>query len=249
MTFRRCIKNARFMKTIVLSNRFSFFSDRFLCTIAVATSIIFFSLGCATQKGKIVDPNSVDRIGSHRAGSEIFDPAAKAAVAGLLDQAERTPVMLEDSGKTVAQIAEEYGVRKICFVGVENAGGEEMGDLREDLSESIRTMITQSDQFDVVDSRLVSAGLRETGLRVDDLLLPDKRDKFAATLGKLDSPFDYLLFAKVTTATTRDNADSQVKYGLTLDLVNVHTGASMRETVELKKHYNRSARAKIKDLF
>ena len=212
--------------------------------------VLFLTLGlfgCATQKGKIVDPNSSDRVGSHRAGSEIYDPAAQAAVAGLLEQAATKPIMPEDVGKTVAQIAEDRGVRKICFVGVENAGGEEMGDLREDLTETIRTMITQSDQFDVIDSRVVAAGLRETGLRVDDLLLPDKREHFANALGELNAPFDYILFAKVTTSTTRDNDDSQVKYNLTLDLVNVHTSASIRETVGLKKHYNRSLRAKIKD--
>ncbi len=237
------------MKTFVLISGLSNSAIGIFFAIAFTVSALLTSSGCATQKGKIVDPNSADRIGSHRAGSEIYDPAAQAAVNGLLEQAARTPVVLEDSGKTVAQIAEDYGVRRICFVGVENAGGEEMGDLRENLSESIRTMITQSEQFDVVDSRLVSAGLRDTGLRVDDLLLPDKRSKFAAALGELDAPFDYLLFAKVTTATTRDNVDSQVKYSLTLDLVNVHTGASLRETVELKKHYNRSALAKIKDVF
>lgn len=216
--------------------------------VLIAFLLLLAVSGCATQKGRVVDPNSADRVGSHRAGSEIYDPAAQAAVTGLLDQAARTPITSEDSGKTVAQISEEHGVRRICFAGVENAGGEEMGDLREDLSETIRTMIAQSDQFDVVDSRLVTAGLRETGLRFDDLLLPDKRERFAAALGELDSPFDYVLFAKVTTATTRDNADSQVKYSLSLDLVNVHTGSSINETVGLKKHYNRSVKAKIKGM-
>ena len=210
-------------------------------------SALFF--GCATQKGKIVDPDTKNLVGSHKAGSEIYDPAAQAAVSGLLEQAARTPISLEDSGKTVAQLSEEYGVRRICFVGVENAGGEEMGDLREDLSETIRTMISQSSEFEVIDSRIVSAGLKETGLRADDLLLPDKRGRFAAALGEMDSPFDYILFAKVTTATTKDNADSQVKYSLTLELGNVHSGASIRETVGLKKHYNRSALAKIKAAF
>lgn len=241
--------NARVMRTFTIISGVRESTIGVCCAIVVVAFVLSATSGCATQKGKIVDPNSANRIGSHRAGSEIYDPAAQAAVSGLLEQAARTPVVLEDSGKTVAQISDDFGVRRICFVGVENAGGEEMGDLRENLSESIRTMITQSDQFDIVDSRLVSAGLRDTGLRVDDLLLPDKRSRFAAALGEMDSPFDYLLFAKVTTATTRDNADSQVKYSLTLDLVNVHSGASMRETVELKKHYNRSVKAKVRDMF
>ncbi len=217
--------------------------------IAIVLAFIVVFAGCASQKGKVVDPSTKDRVGSHRAGSEIYDPAAEAAVAGLLEQAVRKPIMPEDSGMTVAQIDDLRGIRKICFAGVENAGGEEMGDIRANLEETIRTMISQTEQFEVVDSRLVAAGLRESGLRLEDLLLPDKREKFANALGEFDTPFDYILFAKVTTATTRDNDDSQVKYSFTLDLVNVHTGASMSETVELKKHYNRSVKAKIKGLF
>lgn len=221
----------------------------FIKFIAIVLAFVFAFTGCASQKGKVVDPNTKDRVGSHRAGSEIYDPAVEAAVAGLLDQAMRKPILLEESGKTVAQIDEAHGVRKICFAGVENAGGEEMGDIRASLEETIKTMISCSEQFDVVDSRLVAAGLREAGLRLDDLLLPNKREKFAATLGEFETPFDYILFAKVTTATTQDNNDSQVKYSFTLDLVNIHTGASMSETVELKKHYNSSVKAKLKGLF
>jgi hypothetical protein len=210
---------------------------------------LFFCGGCATQKGKMVDEDAPTRVGSHRAGAEIYDPAAEAAVEGLLEQAARNPVSSADVGKTVAQITEERGVRKICFLGVENAGGEEMGDIREDLTETIRTKIAQSDVFETIDSRMATAGLRETGLRVEDLLLPEKRERFAAALGENETPFDYILFAKVTTATTVDNKDSQVKYSLTLDLVNMRTGASLRETVSLKKHYNRSVKAKVLGIF
>ena len=206
-------------------------------------------VGCATQRGKVVDVDAPTRVGSHRAGAEIYDPAAEAAVVGLLEQASRNPVSSADVGKTVAQITEEYGVRKICFLGVENAGGEEMGDIREDLAETIRTQIAQSDVFETIDSRLATAGLREAGLRVEDLLLPEKRERFASALGENEAPFDYILFAKVTTSTTVDNKDSEVKYSLTLDLVNVRTGASIRETVSLKKHYNRSVKAKVLGIF
>ena len=214
------------------------------------TFILFFlmSARCAIQRGKVVDPDTKDRVGSHKAGSEIYDPAAEMAVAGLLDQAALTPIEIQNNPDVLMQYS-DTGIRKICFMGVENAGGEEMGDVRAYLTEVIRTKITQADQFEVIDSRLVTAGLRETGLRVDDLLLPDKRAKFAAALGDMDTPFDYILFAKITTATTRDNKDSQVKYGLTLELVDVHSGKSIRNTAELKKHYNKSVKAKITGMF
>ena len=216
-------------------------------TAALLTLV--FLVGCATQQGKLVDADAPTRVGSHRAGTEIYDPAAEAAVAGLLEQAARAPISSADAGKTVAQLTEEYGVRKICFLGVENAGGEEMGDIREDLAEVVRTKIARSDVFETIDSRMATAALRETGLRVEDLLLPEKRERFAAALGESETPFDYILFAKVTTATTVDNKDSQVKYSLTLDLVNVRTGSSIRETVSLKKDYNRSVKAKVLGIF
>ncbi len=215
------------------------------CVLFVALAAL---TGCETQKGKLVDAATPDRVGSHRAGSEVYDPAAEAAVAGLLAQASAQPITLDESGAVVGQLSPSFP-RKVCFVGVENAGGEEMGDIREDMAETIRTMVSQSDEFELIDSRLVTAGLRETGLRVDDLLLPAKRERFASALGGMDAPFDYILFAKVTTATTQDNRDSQVKYSLTLDLVNVHTSASLRQTVELKKHYNRSMKAKLRGMF
>ncbi len=223
-------------------------TSQFLQVLTVLFLTVLFFAGCETQKGKIVDSSTPDRIGSHRAGSEVYDPAAQSAVEGLLARVANEPEEVADLGPTVGQITENPMIRRVCFVGVENAGGEELGDIRESLAESIRTMISQSDQFDVIDSRMVMAGLRETGLRVDDLLLPDKRARFASALGEMDSPFDYLLFAKITTATTTDNVDSQVKYSLTLDLTNIHTGSSTRQTVELKKHYNRSFRARLKDM-
>ena len=45
------------------------------------TFILFFlmSAGCAIQRGKVVDPDTKDRVGSHKAGSEIYDPAAEMA--------------------------------------------------------------------------------------------------------------------------------------------------------------------------
>ena len=93
-----------------------------------AALLAFLALGgCVSQRGKVVDVDTPTRVGSHRAGSEIYDPAAEAAVEGLLEQAARNPVAAADVGKTVAQIAEEHGVRRICFLGVENAGARRWG--------------------------------------------------------------------------------------------------------------------------
>ncbi|MDO5566445.1 MAG: hypothetical protein Q4G59_07290 [Planctomycetia bacterium] len=208
------------------------------CLLAAA---LLFACGCALQKGKVLDDNDPMRTGSHKAGSEVYDPAADSAVSGLLAKAEGA---LAERGNT------GQGKSRVCFIGVENAGAEEMGDLKQDLDEMIRTKITQSPRFETIDSRTVAAALRKTGMRSDDLLLPESRGQFVNALGGMGSSFDYILFAKVTTATTRDNKDSQVKYALTLDLVDVNSGApAARESVALRKNYNKSAKAKVFGLF
>ena len=200
--------------------------------------LLAFSTGCASQKGQLLDADDPMRIGSHQAGSEIFDPATENAVRGLLARVENSTEI--NTGTP----------RRICFVGVENASAEEMGDIKQDLNEMIRTQITQSPCFETIDSRAIASGLRQTNLRGDDLLLPENRAKFNDALGGMGKAFDYILFAKVTTATTRDNADSQVKYSLTLDLVDVQSGATAaRESVALRKNYNRTAGAKLRGMF
>lgn len=196
--------------------------------------------GCVSQKGKLLDEKDAMRTGSHQAGSEVFDPATEQAVGGLIAKAE-------DSIFGNAMGADK---RRICFIGVENAGAEDMGDLKQDLNEMIRSKIAMSPRFETIDSRTVAAGLRETGMRSDDLLLPNNRAKFTNALGGMGSSFDYILFAKVTTATTKANKDSQVKYTLTLDLVDVQSGAAAaRESVALRKNYNKSVKAKVLGVF
>ena len=49
-------------------------------------------------------------------------------------------------------------------------------------------------------------------------------DKFAATLEQQGQPFDFLLYATITSGTTRENKDYQRDYLLTMELVDVHNG-------------------------
>lgn len=220
------------MRKIILGN--------YVSASCLIVAFVFFC-GCAMQKGKLLKDDDPMRTGSHKAGSEVFDPAADSAVSGLLAKAEG---IMQEHGP-VGQ-----GKIRLCFIGVENAGAEEMGDLKQDLDEMIRTKITQSPRFETIDSRTIAAALRKTGLRSDDLLLPESRGQFVNALGGLGSSFDYILFAKVTTATTRANKDAQVKYALTLDLVDVNSGSpAVRESVALRKNYNKSAKAKVFGLF
>ena len=57
---------------------------------------------------------------------------------------------------------------------------------------------------------------------------------------KAEQPFDYLLFAKITSGTTNNNGDYQRDYDLTLELVNVESGDFDKESAQLRKGYHKS---------
>lgn len=190
-----------------------------------------------------------NRVGSHKAGSEVYEPVAEAAFAGLIAELDRATSTIEDDVQFEVRGEKEKKRLKVCFAGVENSGGEDMGDLRENLNETIRSSISQSDRFEIVDERMMAALLRKSGMRLDDLLVSDNLTAFLENADKDTEWIDYILFAKVTTATTKDNSDSEVHYSLNMDLVDVHTGASIRHTEQMKKHYNRSVKANFQDFF
>ena len=55
---------------------------------------------------------------------------------------------------------------------------------------------------------------------------------------QMGQPFDFLLYATLTSGTTRSNKDYQRNYLLTLEMVNVHNGQYDKESAELDKQYN-----------
>ena len=60
-------------------------------------------------------------------------------------------------------------------------------------------------------------------------------------------PFDYLLFAKLTSGTTEKNANYQRDYLLTLEMVNVNTGDFDKESATIRKGYHRSRLGKLRN--
>ena len=231
------------------SSPFGFCRHNFLCVLALSFWVMLLSSGCRLQEGKIVSSDTPNRVGSHKAGSEVYETVAEAAFAGLIAELDRATSTIEDDVQFEVRGEKEKKRLKVCFAGVENSGGEDMGDLRENLNETIRGLISQSDRFEIVDERMMAALLRKSGMRLDDLLVSDNLTAFLENADKDTEWIDYILFAKVTTATTKDNSDSEVHYSLNMDLVDVHTGASIRHTEQMKKHYNRSVKAKFQDFF
>jgi hypothetical protein len=130
--------------------------------------------------------------------------------------------------------------KRICFVGVENKSAEEIGDFREQIYQKIDTCIAQSEMFDVIHKRYVEAGLRQCQLRPDDLFIPGNRRQFSAAMEQLEQPFDYLMYATVTSGTTRSNKDYQRDYLLTLELIDMDSGRSDKESAEIRKGYTKT---------
>ena len=134
--------------------------------------------------------------------------------------------------------------KRICFVAVENKSAEEIGDFKEQLYQIIDTHILQSNVFIPVSKRFVDAGLTQTRLRPDALLVPQNMAIFSAAMAQQGQPFDWLLYATITSGTTRDNKEMQRDYLLTLEMVSVDCGAYDKQSAAITKSYYHSKTAK-----
>lgn len=210
-------------------NRFRFLS-LWILTLCV---VMLFS-ACKSQTGTVLRPGSKQLTGSHKAGQEVYKPLVEESVSRLL-------------GAESTTMATGPAPKKICFVGVENYTSEEMGDYKEQLYEMIDTAISSSGQFVSISRRYVDPAIRAERFRMDDLFIPENQRKLQAALERDGQPFEYLLFAKLTSGTTVDNKDSQRDYRLSLELINITDGSSIKEGCDLSKAYNVSLGAKIRN--
>ena len=199
--------------------------------------------GCrGRQHAHVLKQDDKDMVGSHTAGAETWKPLIDESVCRLLakscatvQQASHTSV---DSDGTQA--------RTVCFVGVENRSGEEIGDFKEQIYEHIDTQISQDPQFKMISRRYVEAAMGECRCRPDTLVLPARQRELQAALERADQPFDYLLFASITSGTTNNNGDYQRDYLLTMELLDIHTGESLKDSAMLRKGYHKSLLGKLK---
>ena len=215
-------------------DRRSFLQGSLSGTALWAGSLGLVSLGCrGRQVAHVLDSHDSDMVGSHAAGAETYNLLIDEAVARLLGRQEEQLVM-----SPVSYGPE--GPKRICFVGVENRSAEEIGDFKEQLYEQIDTAIAGSGSFQPVNLRFVQAGLDLCHLRPNDLLTPDGQRAFIAAMEQQGQPFDYLMFAKLTSGTTVNNNDKQRDYLLTLEIVNIHDGSYDKESAKVRKGYHQS---------
>jgi hypothetical protein len=207
---------------------------------------LLFAASAATGAGcrnvrhaHVLKDEDRDMVGSHTAGAETWKPLIDESVGRLLGRQA-------DSVQQTAYPEAAYR-KRICFVGVENKSSEEIGDFKEQIYQHIDTLLSQSDAFDSINRRYVESGLQQCGLRPDQLFQPNNQRMFAASMEELQQPFDYLLYATITSGTTRSNHDYQRDYMLTLELVDIHNGRFDKESAALRKGYYKSAIGRIKN--
>lgn len=207
---------------------------------AMIGATCFYS-GCrGHQYGHVLKDDQADMVGSHAAGAETFTPLVDEAVAKLLSRQETAFHQVSQN-----ELPAPLAPKAICFLGVENKSAEELHDFKDQLYERIDSQILASQQFRAISRRYVEAALRETRLRPDSLVIPENMRTFSAVLEQQGQPFEYFLYATLTSGTTPNNASYQRDYLLTLELTNLQTGEYDKESAVVRKGYHKSKLGKI----
>ncbi len=193
--------------------------------------------GCrGSQFAKILHPGDNQMVGSHQAGQETFKPLVEEAIGSLLARhAAPHPTVTQVS--TAGNETLPPPPMRICFVAVENKSAEEIGDFKDQIYQVIDTHIVESHVFMPVNKRFVDAGLEQTRLRPDQLFVPQNMRAFTFAMEQAGQPFDFLLYATLTSGTTRENQNYQRDYLLTMEMINVRTGDYDKQSATLTKGY------------
>ena len=215
------------------------FPRRSFCRRLALAALASGSLvGCrGKQYATVRDPAKEDMVGSHAAGAETFKPLVEQSVGELL--ARHAQPIVGPSGEVLPPTP-----KRICFVAVENKGAEEIGDFKDQLYQTIDLKIVQSQVFQPVNKRYIDAGLMQCRLRPDVLLVPHNMRVFCQVMEQQQQPIDYILYATVTSGTTKSNNDTQRDYQLTMELVNVHDGGYDKQAATISKGYHQSLASK-----
>jgi hypothetical protein len=200
-------------------------------SLSLAVSLAFLGVSCASE-GRLIADDAPQMEGREQAGGEVYDKAVREALEALLsEQADMQSVSA--SGKKV-----------VAFVGIANKGAEEMRDFRNSLYETVTTVLVENRLFRQLSQSQVDVALRTTNLVPEQLFLAEPRQKFMSVLGKDGLIADYLLFAKVTTETTKGGKtwtgrqESQVTYRFTLELADANTGEILsHKQGQARKYY------------
>ena len=155
--------------------------------------------------------------------SEPWEPVVRSMLTQLLNRAE-------NPGKSTL-VTGERRKNRIAFPFIENRSCEEIGAFGDLIYRKLELILTGSDCVELVNSRAVRAGFQQAGVRPDDLYTPSARQKFASVMEQQRECIDYYLHASVTDGTFRSNQKYHRDELLTLELMDIETGQTDKESV------------------
>ncbi len=210
-------------------------------SVSLASTVVGVAVGCkGHQYAHVLNESDRDMVGSHTAGAETWEPLIQSSVTQLLAKEEGSIKLTSHSGEPCK--------KRICFLEVKNDSSEEIGDFLAQIYQEVDTIINASEAFELVNVRAVKAGLQQAGLRPDQLYTPSSRRKFAAVMEQEREPIDYVLYATITSGTTKNNSkDYQRDYLFSLELVNFETGHTEKESAKIRKGYHKSKLGKLRN--
>ena len=191
--------------------------------IAVVSSLLLLLGACGGPTGRVKADNEQDLTGNTRAGAETFNRLIQESVDNLLQ-------------KPSAQKGKADRL-KIAFLELENRSAEELVDWRDTVRQRIDESVNRSGRYRNISDRFVKAALQDTGLKPDDLYLPEKRRRFLKVLEANGNPVDFLMYASLNSGTTTSGRETQRDYLLTLELVDVENGESEKVNADVRKEY------------
>lgn len=213
-----------------------FWNSSYLLMGSLVVMVAMTGCRSGNQYARVIRPGEKEMVGSHAAGQETFRPLIDEAVSKLLD---RHPPMMESQVSSQGEVLPPPR-QQVCFVGVANKSAEEIGDFKEQIYQAIDSRLHESGSFVPISRQYVEAGLRDLRLRPDELFIPVNMRSFTGVMERNGQPIEYLLFATVTSGTTRENKEYQRDYQLVLEMVNVQTGETDKQTATISKAYHKS---------
>ena len=175
-------------------------------------------------------------VGSHQAGQETFKPLVEEAIGSLLARHAVPHPTVTQSAPPATRRCRRPRCGSASWPSRINVA-EEIGDFKDQIYQVIDTHIVESHVFMPVNKRFVDAGLEQARLRPDQSFVPQNMCAFTFAMEQAGQPFDFLLYATLTSGTMRENQNYQRDYLLTMEMINVRTGDYDKQSATLTKGY------------
>ncbi|MBL8898711.1 MAG: hypothetical protein JNM84_13825 [Planctomycetes bacterium] len=191
-------------------------------------ALLFGACG-STPEGRIMGSGEEDLVGAKRAGTAEYDRLIEGTLTKMMARYS------ERSGGT------GLAKQRVGFVALENASGEPLGEMFDQIYELIDTSVNNHERFRMISKRFVDAALNEMGKpSYDKLFIPNGRRQFASILEQQGAPIEAMLYAKITSGETKgEDGYRQVNYMLTMELVDVATGDYQKDSCRISKEYTK----------